>query len=296
MKRSRMREMSMEVTVGAFMFMVLLALGFFTIILSSENVFKETHRFEVVFNEVMGLRAGDNVLVRGVEIGKVKGLELARDGVHVFANLRQPVTLREDYRIEILNSSVLGGRYMQIDQGSDDFPTLSDTAKIVGSPPVNLIDESTKMIDSIKEALEEGGVLENLQDTMAQIKEVTGKLSKGEGTLGKLLYDESVYNDLQEISGSLKDVSRRLADGKGTLGKLLSEDDKLYADLSDAAAALRDVTTQISSGEGTLGKLTKDDEMYEEVKLLLHELRATVDDLRETAPITTFTSIFFGAF
>ena len=40
----------------------------------------------------------------------------------------------------------------------------------------------------------------------------------------------------------------------------------------------------------------KDDELYEEAKLLLQEIRATVDDFRETTPITTFTSVFFGAF
>jgi hypothetical protein len=34
MKRSRMQQMSMEVVVGFFMMMLLLALGFFTIILS----------------------------------------------------------------------------------------------------------------------------------------------------------------------------------------------------------------------------------------------------------------------
>jgi hypothetical protein len=56
------------------------------------------------------------------------------------------------------------------------------------------------------------------------------------------------------------------------------------------------VTETISSGEGTLGKLARDDELYEEAKLLLHEIRAAVDDIREVTPITTFTSIFFGAF
>ena len=38
MKRSRMQQTSVEVTVGAFMFLILLALGFFTFVLSRENV------------------------------------------------------------------------------------------------------------------------------------------------------------------------------------------------------------------------------------------------------------------
>ena len=66
------------------------------------------------------------------------------------------------------------------------------------------------------------------------------------------------------------------------MGKLLSEDDTLYEDLSDAVASLKKVTDDISKGEGTLGKLVMDDELYQEAKLLLQEIRAAVDDLRET--------------
>lgn len=74
MKRSQLRDVSMEIMVGAFMFMVLLALGFFTIILSYENIFRSYHDVEVKFEHVRGLRKGDNVFLRGVLIGRVKSL------------------------------------------------------------------------------------------------------------------------------------------------------------------------------------------------------------------------------
>lgn len=286
----------MEVTVGAFMFMVLLALGFFTIVLSRENIFTRTYRLEVLFDNVKGLREGDNAFVRGVDVGKIRSLQIKNDGVHVHVTLQQPVTLREDYKIEILPSSVLGGRYLNIYEGSEGLPLLAKGVVIKGIPPVDLIDEATKTTRLIKEALEEGGVLENLKGTMAQFKEITAKLSAGEGTLGKLLTDDKMYKDLEEIAANLKDVSQRVGQGKGTIGKLLSDDDHLYQDLSDAAAAIKKITENISGGKGTLGRLAEDDELYEQAKLLLQEIRAAVDDLRETTPITTFTSIFFGAF
>ena len=114
----------MEVTVGAFMFMILLALGFFTIVLSRQNIFTTTYRFDVVFENVKGLREGDNVFVRGVSIGKIKTLQIKPDGVHVSVNLEQPVELHEDYAIEILPSSVLGGRYLNIYEGSHSTPVI----------------------------------------------------------------------------------------------------------------------------------------------------------------------------
>ncbi len=286
----------MEVTVGAFMFMVLLALGFFTIVLSRQNVFSRSYAVEVIFENVKGLREGDNVFVRGVSVGKIKSLQIKTDGVHTLVTLQQPIALHEDYKIEILPSSVLGGRYLNIYEGSNGKPLLSKATQIMGETPVDLIDEATRTTQLIKKALEEGGILENLKATMAQLKDITGKLSKGEGTLGKLLTDEKMYNDLAQIADNLKNVSQRLSDGKGTLGKLMSEDDHLYEDVAASAASLKVITASVERGDGTLGKLVKDDKLYEEARILLHELRATVDDFREVAPITTFSSIFFGAF
>ena len=105
-----------------------------------------------------------------------------------------------------------------------------------------------------------------------------------------------MYNDLHEITSNLKDISDRAAKGKGSIGKLLSEDDQLYNNLLEASASIKSISASIEKGEGTVGKLVKDDKLYEEAKITLHEIRAAIDDFRESAPITTFSSIFFGAF
>jgi len=331
MRKSRIKELSMEVTVGAFMFMVLLALGVFTIILSSENIFRPSYLMDVLFEDVMGLRVGDKVLVRGVEVGKVKGVSLEPDGVHLQLSLQSRVLVKTDYRIDILPSSVLGGKHVQIYEGTLQAKPLNRDLQLRGTTPIDLVDQASRTIESIREALEEGGILENLKTTMAQFKEITSKLNEGEGTLARLMNNSEIYDELKIITKNLGEVSTRLTegkgtlakllseddhlyqdlssavksiremaqsiqDGKGTLGKLLSEDDQIYNDLAAAAKSIRELTHSINEGEGTLGKLAKDDTLYEDVKVLVREIRATVDDFRETAPITTFTSVFFGAF
>ncbi len=323
MKRSQLKEMSMEIMVGAFMFMVLLALAFFTIILSYENIFQPSYHLQARFEHVQGLRQGDNVFMRGVLIGRVKSLSVEPDGVLVLATLEQKPDIREGYRIEIKPSSVLGGTYLSIYEGPPGTDTMPDDIILQGSAPVDLMDEATGTIKAIRDAMEEGQILYNIEKTMANLTRMTDDLAEGRGTIGRLLVDETVYDNLEAISVSLRDVtgmlergegtlgalihddtlyanlaevSTRLAEGKGMMGRLLSEDDALYDDIAAAAAALREVTEKINAGEGTIGKLVGDDELYEEAKLLLHEIRAAIDDFRETAPITTFTSIFFGAF
>ncbi len=332
MKRSRLQQTSLEVTVGAFIFMILLALGFFTIVLSRENIFSKSYEMTVRFDDVSGLIKGDKVYVHGVDVGRVKAMTIHDDGIHILLSLRNKIQLHEDYNVSVEPSSILGGRFVDLDPGSNDSPHLTEekSALLEGQPPVDLIREATDAVKSVRNSLEGGGVLKNLETTMANLsdistdlkagkgtigklledesvynelkevstnlKELTAKLNKGEGSLGKLLNDDKVYNDVQEITTNLKKVSEDLAQGKGTIGKLISEDDTLYDDLAASAKSIREITSGIDKGEGTLGKLAKDDEVYDQLNKLLTEVRATVDDLRETSPVATFSSVFFGAF
>lgn len=330
MKSDRMKEMSMEVTVGAFMFMVLMTLGFFTIVLSQENIFKPGYEITAMFNNVLGLREGDNVFVHGVDVGKVKELKVTRNGVELTARLEVPLVFHEDYRIEILPSSVLGGRYLHIFAGTASAPLLPEGSKLHGVQPIDLLDEATEAVMLLRQAFDEGGMLDdlqeaianfrdlskrlnegegtfgklltdaelydNLRDITASFRDVADRLEKGEGSIGKLLTDEAVYDDLKSFADDMKEIGDRVAGGRGTLGKLLSEDEQVYQDIADLVKSLKEVSDSLNSTEGTIGKLVKDDEIYQEAKKLIREIRATIDDMRETSPITTFTSIFFGAF
>ena len=193
----------------------------------------------------------------------------------------------------------------------------------------DLMDAATRTIEDIRKALNEG-ILEDFKATMSEVRKIATKLGEGEGTLGKLINDGAVYADVQRIAANLagvsdqlakgegtlgklmndgqlyadaqavaanlKDISDRLNKGEGTLGKLLSEDDRAYEDLAATISSFRKMSESVEKGEGTLGKLVSDEALYLEFQALLREGRAALDDMRETSPVTTFTSIFFGAF
>lgn len=323
------KQVAVEVTVGAFSFLVIAVLFALTTMLSEELFFKQYTWVDVVFENVNGLRVGDEVNTRGVTVGKVKGIELQSDGVHISVRLDVPVELHEDYRIEVLSGSVLGGRFLSIQQGSADEPVLALDQPLKGSPSAELMDSATQTVEGIRNALEDG-ILEDLKASMAQIRKITtnlgegdgtltrlleddelygeiqqiaknvrvisGQIAGGEGTIGKLIQDDSVHNQLLEVVSNLEGITAGLAAGEGTMGRLLSEDDQLYQDLAATMSAVRGIAESTAAGEGTLGRLLTDEALFLELQALLREGRAAVDDLRETSPITTFTSIFFGAF
>jgi len=297
------KDLSIEVLVGFFMFIILIALGVFTIILSRQNFLQKRYPVAVRFEEVSGLRAGDNVFLRGMKVGVVKETVLADHHVIVRADLDAPVQFREGYKVEVVASSMLGGKQLKIEEGPLSGPLIPEDAVIKGTTPTDILEELGAAVASVRGITDQissgkGTVGKLIYDDAVydNLRDVTDKLAKGEGTIGKLITDETVYTDLKASMSNLKEISERLANGEGTLGKLMSKDDQLYQDLSTSMANIRSITDKVGSGEGTLGKLVNDDEIYNEARKLLAELRAAIDDMRETSPVTTFSTIFFGAF
>ncbi|MCP5488899.1 MAG: MCE family protein [Verrucomicrobia bacterium] len=330
MKKDRAKQAKLELMVGLFMFLILSALAYFTIILSFDNIFTKTYQIRVKFADVTGLITGDKVYVQGVDVGRVSVMTIERDGVVVELTLKYRLDLREDYEISVESSSVLGGKYVAIKQGSETQPKVSGDSLLKGTAPIDFITEASDAILAIRKALEEGGILKNLEISMANVrqlteglaegrgtfgkllyedtlyndfeaitkslKNLTGTLERGEGTIGKLMQDETVYENFRAVSGDLAEITARLAAGEGTMGRLLSSDDTLYQDLASAVSSLEEVTGKVGAGEGSLGKMLTDDALYNELMSALNEVRAMVDDIRETSPFTTFGSLFLGAF
>jgi len=297
----RERELTMEVVVGAFMVIVFLGLGYFTIILSKEAIFRKKSEIQVTFSSVMGLRVGDNVVVRGMPVGKVKSLELLDSdkdcaGVCTTLSLDNPLVMREGYSARIVTTSILGGRQMQINTGPSDAPAL-ELERYRGQTPYDLMEDAAEIVNAAREQIIEGKVFEKIRNVADQIDQMVTRVNAGHGLLGKMLSDdETVYRDLQAGVSSLREIMQRLQNGEGAIGKLLSGESTVYDDLAATVEAARRIAERVDRGEGTLGRLLTDDSMYNEIEATVGEIRAAVDDFRETAPITTFSSIFFGAF
>lgn len=147
-------------------------------------------------------------------------------------------------------------------------------------------------------ALQEAGP--ELMLAMENLNKIIAKVESGEGTIGKLVQDDSVFENIKELSASLNDAS-------GTLTRILGDNEEdlrtIIASLSEVAPKLEEtmnridvITKKIEQGEGTVGKLVNDETLYKEATRMLKEARHAAEDVREQVPIITFTSVIFGAF
>jgi phospholipid/cholesterol/gamma-HCH transport system substrate-binding protein len=296
----RERELTMEVIVGAFIVMIFLGLGYFTIILSKEAWFTEKTEMKVTFGNVMGLRDGDSVVARGMPMGKVKTLQLSDaetcSGVCVTLILDTPLAIREGYQIKVVSTSILGGRQLQINEGPATAPVL-DLDVYQGKDPYDIMEDAADIVNVARSEIVEGEVFRKIRNVVEQIDAIVTRVNAGEGSLGKVLSaDDTLYSDIAASAASVRTLLSRVEEGQGTVGKLLSEDSTLHDDITAAVSALKSIAEGIEKGEGSVGRLLKDDGLYNDVEATVSEVRAAIDDFRETAPITTFSSIFFGAF
>jgi len=197
--------------------------------------------------------------------------------------------------IKVLTTRVANGKGMLGKLFSEDNTLYTDLSNTVA----NLKSVTTK-IDAGENSLgrlinDEGGVYTNLHATVANLKSISERLERGEGTMGKLLSaDDTIYRDLQETMEHIKSVVVRLDRGEGSLGKLMKDDNKVYNELDAMIANLNIASARLANGEGTLGKLSADDQLYNDVHGLIKDVRQTVDNFRDTTPISAFASLIMG--
>lgn len=126
----------------------------------------------------------------------------------------------------------------------------------------------SELVDANKEGI--GKTVENLEvfsrslrsqgdQIMTALKEITRKISSGEGTLGKLVNDDLVYTklsrSLDDLDDSLRSVSvitKRVEQGQGTIGKLFT-DDKAYDQLNSSLTALSSAVSRIERFKVDIG-------------------------------------------
>ena len=327
------REARIEIVVGVFVTLVLVALGVFTIVVSGASLFGGgASEIEVVMPDAMGLRRNDPVIAKGTTVGTVSDVHYDRDGVHVVAELVAPVVFYEGYRITVVATSILGGRQLVLFEGNPARKIIEDVSGLKGDKPADMMEDATAAVEKIRKFLDtdaldnlrqvaddlkqisgrlergegtigrllssDDAIYTNLNATVANIRSMTDRLERGEGTLGKLLSsNDEVYTNLNETLADIRAIADRLEAGQGTLGKLLSSNDEVYTNLNATVANLRLVTDRIAQGKGTLGKLMSEDSaMFDNINGAVSDVREMLDDAREASTLSTFSSMLFSGF
>ena len=297
---------SREVRVGLFLLVAFLIVIALFELLGRETLFSRSVEYRTSFKSIPTLKLGDPVRLAGVEVGTVKEIRIVGARVEVVMRLKPGTPVKTDSVATIKLTSLLGTNFVDLTFGSPAAQVAPPGSVLVSSEPPDLntlvarLNDAAGDIQTLARQLNEGlgKSLGPIQATFQTIDKIATKIEQGQGTIGKLIGDDSLYVEIRGLAGNLNQVSQQLARGQGTLGKLIG-DDALYNDIRSVTSELKGTTgslnrmmKDVDAGKGTLGKLVRDESLYNEARQTLTEARAALGGVKDA--VANFKNVSAG--
>lgn len=116
-----MKKFNLEMSVGVFMAVGLLAVAYLTINLGGLELFGgDYYKVNASFSSVSGLKSGARIEIAGVQVGKVAQISLVDDQAMVVLALKPEVKIGSDVFASIKTQGIIGDKYVQLTPGAED--------------------------------------------------------------------------------------------------------------------------------------------------------------------------------
>lgn len=183
----------MELKVGIFTFIGLVILVTFVLLIGNFKTWAAGYRVNFIFNFVNGVKIGAPVRFAGVDVGEVKDIKFIfipqeqRTKVQIVGWLKKEVSIPVDSTVWVNTLGLLGEKYVEIMPGKDYAHFVLRDGSLTGSDPIAM-HEVAELAKNIAEDLDESLV----------------RIKNKEGTVGKLLYDDTIYKELEALVTDLR--------------------------------------------------------------------------------------------
>jgi phospholipid/cholesterol/gamma-HCH transport system substrate-binding protein len=288
-----------------------------------KKTFEKKVSIKALFSDVSGLQAGNNVWFSGVKIGTVKKISIiAANGVEVIMSIESKAQrfIKKDAKAKISSEGFIGNKIVVIYGGGMESPSIKEDE--------TLAVEKSLSTDDIMATFQENN--KNLLDITANIKQISQRLLDGQGSIGKLLSDETLVNELQvavngfrkasfnaqQLTANISAYTAKLQ-SKGSLTNDLITDTVIFSSLKTTArqikqasitiselsdnlkivsANIKDVSKNLNSTKSPFGVLLNDEEAGKNLKLTLANLQSGSEKLDEDLEAMQHNFLFRGYF
>ena len=265
----------------------------------SRRLFANAELFEVHFHRINGLQTGAPVMLRGVRVGSVRGIEFPSDPAADYVVVRLSIQngaatrVRTDSQAKIASLGLLGDKFVLLTAGTPGGPP-AQASKVL--PSVDPIDYAT--------LLQRKGTNDTFANILAiteSIRTLTDTINNGHGLAHEVLYGKGADSHQRTLTlESLRaavDAARqtvvdldiilhRAGSGHGFVSALLNGDGRrLDANLQASAASARAATATLEvlanryrNADGAIPQLMENREYAYEV---MGNLRQSSADLEQ---------------
>jgi phospholipid/cholesterol/gamma-HCH transport system substrate-binding protein len=303
--------------VGAFIFigLIMLTAGVF-MVGNQQKFFEKKFTMKIIFNDVGGLQAGNNVWLSGVKVGTVKKVAfLGSRQVEVTVSIGKEAQtcIPKDAKARISTDGFIGNKIVIIYGGTVE-------AGIAANGDV-LKSEKSASTDDMMATLQANN--ENLLEITNDFKKITRRIVNGEGTIGALISDSSMIKGLQATIKNFKTTSlkskealanvvnftSRLDKQDGLVNELITDTStfnnvvETIAQLKRAAATasmfmdnMQAASAKLKENDNPLGALLHDEETAKNLKEMIDNLNTASEKLNEDLEAVQHNFLFRGYF
>jgi phospholipid/cholesterol/gamma-HCH transport system substrate-binding protein len=317
---------TLETRLGLFFALALIAGVVLLEMIGTPDFFKSGDIVKARFATIQELKVGDPVKMAGVEIGRVRGIHLGDGKVEVDLKLHRGARVKTDSKASIKFIGLMGQNYVNVDFGTPNAPLVAPDAVLetVEQADLNTLMVKLEGVASGVEGLTKNFSGENFSNLLGpftdflkensprltailgNLQVISSQIAKGEGSVGKLINDDTFYNkavsavdnlnkstsdlkplfeDARLTLGEAKKTMVGINQGEGSLGKLL-HDESLYTQTASAMTNLNQILVKINQGQGSVGKLVNDEAFFNNAKMTLQKVEKATEGLEDSGPLS----------
>ena len=282
----QLRRRRREVWVGLFVVAGLAATLIVLTTMTDAALFRGRYIVSTVVPDASGIRSGDPVQMRGVNIGRVMGFKIHRDEVTVRLEIEGEFPVPKDSVVELKASGLLGGMVADVIPGASSQSAVWGD-ELDGRSGVGLFDkmdslagEADEVAARVKALLSEQ-MISDLHGSAGEARELlrqlSGTVSEQRGELGELL------KSLRRSAEGLEKVTTgpELERTVKRVEEVAARMDEVLSGLDRSSQSLESILGRIDRGEGSLGKLTTDQALYDNVSNAAANLDKAAVEIQE---------------
>ena len=298
-----MEKSHQEIKVGLFVLVGLVLLAVLLLQFSkSTSIFRGTYELRLHASNVGGLKERASVLLAGVQVGTVSGIELAPDGKSVTILLRvyKDYKIYHDARFVIQQSGFLGDQYVAVIPTINQLPVWTNGADVDCEAPFNLqetaraaagfiqrIDETAQKLDAavsdVRRLVLNNETLTNLSAAVGNLRDFSEQATNMVANINLLVATNGEQIDLavSNVVFFSQDLIHLSDDARGVVSTNGAEISAAVKNIEASTETLKTLMEDLQSGQGLAGTLLKNEQLSTNVQAVAANLAIATSNLNQ---------------
>ena len=272
--------------VGLFLVLGLVATLGALFIFTDAAIFRGRYIVTTRVQDAGGIRRGDPVQMRGVNIGRVQRFQIEQDGVEIRLEIEGEYEIPKDSQVMLRSAGLLGGMVAEVVPGrATEMVGYGD--RLPGRTEEGLAGNTDEMARKADLALTRVNellspeMIQNVHGSTAELRQLLTQVSTTVAQQQRQL--NTLTASLQRSASGLEQVATapELQASVKRLDAVTRQMESVTASLARSSSSMESVMSQVQSGQGTLGKLVKDETLYDSLNQASVNLNQTITETRK---------------